>query len=223
VVLAVHGGGWRGGGRGDYGRSLAPLVRRGVAVVAADYTLSRPGAPSWPANLDDLAAARDWLHANAATYGLDRDRLAVMGSSAGGHLALLLAGLPAVGARVRGVVDFYGPTDLSALHAGGTSASRSVELMLGASPAVRPAEAAAASPLAAVRRGMPPVLIVHGDDDPLVPPEQSHALARALAAANVPHTLLDVPGARHGFGLQVGTRDLLPNVLGFLDGLWAEK
>ncbi len=82
VLLAIHGGGWRGGDRSDYGRALAPLARQGYAVVAIDYRLSRPGSPSWPENLDDVRAARRWIDAHASEFGFDRRRVAAIGASA---------------------------------------------------------------------------------------------------------------------------------------------
>ncbi len=91
VLLAVHGGGWRGGNKADYGRSLVPLVRRGLAIVAVDYRLSRPGSPSWPENRDDVHAALVWVDAHAAEFGFDRTRIGAIGASAGAHLALLCA------------------------------------------------------------------------------------------------------------------------------------
>jgi acetyl esterase/lipase len=218
VVVAVHGGGWRGGDRGDFGRSLAPLVRRGAAVVAVGYTLSRPGAPSWPANLDDVSDAVEWVRRQGGDYGLDPDRLTLLGASAGGHLALLLAERPGAKASIRGVVDFYGPADLKSLHAA-SPAARSVELLLGGPPASRPDLYAAASPVVGARSGMPPVLIVHGAADSLVPLDQSQRLARALAEAGVDYRLVVVPGARHGFGLTAGAFDLTPEVFAFLDAV----
>lgn len=226
ALLAIHGGGWRGGGKADYGRSLVPLVRRGLVVVAVDYRLSRPGSPSWPENIDDVRAALRWVYDHAADFGIDRDRVAAIGSSAGGHLALLLATSDRPAGRaapVRAVIDFYGPTDLRTLFDSGTGADRSVGMLLGGTPETAPERFKAASPLSGVRPGLPPVLIVHGDDDPLVPAGQSRALAESLERAGVPHRLITIAGARHGFGLVAGNRDLVPDILAFLDGVWGEE
>lgn len=223
ALLAVHGGGWRGGGKADYGRSLAPLVRSGLAVVAVDYRLARPGSPAWPGNLEDVREAARWVSRHAAEFGINPDRVAAIGASAGGHLALSLAlAEPPGGAAppVRAVIDFYGPTDLRALCASGSPAAGSVAGLLGGPPSMFPDRNAAASPARRVAPGAPPVLILHGDDDALVPLAQSRSLVDALEAAGVPHRLVVLPGARHGFGLRVGRRDLVPDVLAFLDGVW---
>lgn len=223
ALLALHGGGWRGGGKAEYGRSVARLARYGLVVVAVDYRLSTPGTPSWPGNLEDVREAARWVRRHAAGYGIDPDRLAVIGASAGGHLALLL-GTTAAGepAGVRAVIDFYGPTDLRALYERRTPADRSIGMFLGGPPEAVPALYEAASPLRHVAPGAPPVLIVHGLDDLLVPPEQSLGLAEALRRAAVPHRLLAVAGARHGFGLRAGSRDLVPEILDFLAGVWGD-
>jgi acetyl esterase/lipase len=238
VVVAVHGGGWRGGSKSDYGRSLAELARHGLVVVAIDYRLSRPGVPSWPENLDDVRAALGWVRRNTARFSIDPRRVALMGASAGGHLALL-AGFdpdptgPVTGGtisrkisgepiRIGAVVDFYGPTDLRALADGAPAAASAAAMMLGGKPADVPRRYDEATPLNRVRPGVPPVLILHGSDDQLVPPEQSKALDAALARAGVPHRLIVVDGARHGFGLRAGTKDLVPELLAFLSTAWKD-
>jgi acetyl esterase/lipase len=229
AVLAVHGGGWRGGSKRDYGQMAAELVPYGHVVVAVDYTLSSPAAPSWPANLEDLRAAVRWLRRNASVYHVDPNRIAVMGASAGGHLAALLATAPdadgttpetSTSARVQAVIDFYGPTDLAALAERSRGAAPSVALFLGGGPKDVPDRYAAASPARQVTRDTPPMLLIHGAADRLVPPDQSRRLAAALEQAGVPHRLIVVPGARHGFDFHVGQHDLLSRVLAFLESAW---
>jgi acetyl esterase/lipase len=231
AVVAIHGGGWRGGSRTDYGRSLTPLVRAGLVVVAVDYRLSRPGAPSWPENLDDVREAVRWVRQHADDYGIDPDRIAAMGASAGAHLALLLGSAsdidiprgPGDPSRVGAVIDFFGPTDLKALHDTQLGAKTAIELLLGGSPSKLPRRSDSASPLRYVAPGNPPVLIVHGSDDLLVPIGQSRALADALERADVPHRLVVVEGARHGFGIDAGPRSLVPDLLAFLESAWKVK
>jgi acetyl esterase/lipase len=229
-VLAIHGGGWRGGSKTAYGRVAVALAERGYVVVAVDYALSRPGAPSWPANLEDVRAAVRWLRRHAADYGVDPDRIAAMGASAGGHLAALLGTLPdvpdgpdAVSARVQAVIDFYGPSDLTALADQRQQAERAVTLFLGGAPGDLPGRYQAASPVRHVTHDDPPMLLIHGDGDLLVPLDQSRRLAAALEAAAVPHRLIVVAGARHGFDFQVGPHDLLPEILAFLESAWNVK
>ena len=236
AVVAVHGGGWRGGSKADYGRSLAELARQGLAVVAVDYRLSRPGVAAWPGNADDVRAAVRWVRTHAGEYAIDPDRIALMGASAGAHLALVAAFDPdpsvtrGVGPRnnlempsgVGAVIDFYGPTDLEALPAESPATAEPIRLLLGGPEENRPSQFKSASPIRLVGSGAPPVLIFHGADDLLVPSRQSLALAEALDRAGVPHRLVVVAGARHGFGLKVGSRDLTPEVLAFLRSAWKD-
>jgi dipeptidyl aminopeptidase/acylaminoacyl peptidase len=102
-------------------------------------------------------------------------------------------------------------------------AERAVTLFLGGTPAALPDRYEAASPLRHVTADDPPMLLIHGDDDLLVPPDQSQSLASTLESAGVPHRLILVPGARHGFDFQVGSLDLLPEILAFLESIWNAK
>lgn len=227
VVVAIHGGGWRKYFKEQYEPTVAPLVDRGFLVVAPNYRLSKPGAPTWPVNFEEVRDAVRWVRDHASEIGADPDRIAAMGASAGGHLAALLGtdaeGPPdesasATSARVQAVVDFYGPTDLAALDATSPDARLPIRQYLGVKPSLDPARAAAASPLAHVTPGDPPFLIVQGTADGLVRPSQSRALASRLSAAGVANRLVLVPGAEHGFGLRVGGRDLLAPIVTFLRG-----
>jgi acetyl esterase/lipase len=220
ALVAIHGGGWRGGDKSEYGRSLLELVQAGVVVISVDYQLSGPGRPSWPDNLDDIREAVRWVHRHTEDYGIDPARVAVIGASAGAHLALVLGLEADSSTRVAAIIDFYGPTDLPALRARRTDADEPIAVMLGGGTAEVPDRYAAASPLGMVRSSSPPVLIFHGDLDTRVPLDQSLALDSALTANGVPHRLVVIPGARHGFGLHVGPRRLTPEILEFLETAW---
>ena len=203
AVVAVHGGGWRGGSRSEYGRSMAEnLAPYGIAVVSVDYRLSRPGAATWPGNLDDVREAVRWVRSHARDYEIDPNRIALIGSSAGAHLALMLACDSASASpsdpstRISAIVDLYGPTDLLELRTTREITGEPVTMMLGGTPTEVPDRYTAASPLHHVSRGMPPsVLILHGDEDWLVPREQSRSLDAKLADARVTHKLRVVRAA----------------------------
>jgi acetyl esterase/lipase len=210
VVVFLHGGGWRVGSRGAFGPAYADwsptpfarLAAAGVAVASLDYRLS--GEARFPAQLDDVTAGLAWLRAHAGCVGVDASRVVLWGESAGGHLAALL-GL--ADPQVRGVVDWYGPADLTALvadaAAGGISAvdvgaadSREA-LLLGAPAASDPERARRAGPVAHVHPGAPPFLLRHGTADRFVPSRQSERLAEALREAGVDVRLDLVEGADH--------------------------
>ena len=221
ALLAIHGGGWRGGTKVDYGRSLVPLVREGFVVIAVDYRLSRPGFPSWPGNLEDVRAAVRWVRAHSRALGIDPRRIAAIGSSAGAHLALLLGSFSVENpSGVSAVIDFYGPTDLRLLGVETAPTFEPVKVLLGASLQAAPRLYIEASPLLRVSRETPPTLALHGSDDALIPLEQSIMLVEALKNFGVPNRLIVVESARHGFGLQAGRTDLMPEIVSFLKNSW---
>ena len=242
TILAIHGGGWRRFDKADYGGSVARLVREGYVVVAANYTLSAPGRPSWPKNLEDVREAVRWTRLNASRFGIDPERVVAMGESAGGHLAALLGTYPdgpvtpdvppgstgvgpvpgEVSARVDAVIDFYGPADLADLTRQSPSAGKAVRQFLGGDPAQRPGRSTSASPTALASPDDAPTLIVHGTADTLVPIAQSEALAAALARAGVPTQFIALPGAAHGFRLGAAGGSLVPAILAFLGQAWED-
>jgi acetyl esterase/lipase len=225
-VVAIHGGSWTGGSKAEYGPQIARLARHGYAVIVPDYRLARPGEPSWPKALEDLREVVRWVRRHAGSYQLDPTRVVALGSGAGGHLAALLGTDPpelepgGVSAGVQAVVDLYGPTDLAALLASRELEDDPIRRFLGATSTEN---LAAASPVRHVTADDPPMLILHGQDDRWVPPDQSRALAESLASAGVQHRLIVLPGARQGFELKLGdptNSDLLPEILAFLETVW---
>ena len=243
AVVAIHGGGWRGGSKRDMKLMSIQLAEHGYVVVAIDYLLSRPGRSSWPSNFEDTREAVRWVRRHAADYGVDPDRIVALGVSAGGHLASLLGTYPDGpvdpdardrqsapassssspsddSARVQAVVDLYGPADLLGSRPSLSLPSTPVTLMLGGALEAMPGRYEAASPIHHVSADDPPMLVIHGRDDRLVPLEQSRALAAALDEAGVAHRLIEVDDAAHGFGFHVPKRKILPDILAFLDSVW---
>ncbi|WP_375389943.1 alpha/beta hydrolase fold domain-containing protein [uncultured Amnibacterium sp.] len=220
VVLFLHGGGWRLGSRRAFvphrsaDETLGRITAAGFAVASADYRLS--GEARFPAQVDDVLAAIGWVREHGAEHGLDPARIVLWGESAGAHLAALAALDPAAG--VAGVVDWYGPADLTALGrdlrpddpaaVDDDPASREAGL-LGGPVSALPDLARAASPALQVHAGAPPFLLQHGEADVLVPFAQSRALADALARVGADVELVGVPGASHFWQ---GVDDLEPIV-----------
>ncbi|GGN76152.1 hypothetical protein GCM10010112_48120 [Actinoplanes lobatus] len=238
LVIWVHGGAWRYGTNKHDGPQLAP-ARIGDRILAAGYALARvtyrlSAEATFPAPLHDVKAAVRWLRRNAADLGLDRSRFAIWGESAGGHLAALVALTgddptvgdhdPGVSDAVRAGVLWYAPSNLLTMaaqnHPHGLQdhdAPDSPESRLVGGPVQEmPKESAAASPASYVSPNAPPLLLVHGDQDRVVPVGQSRELHERLTAVGAPAELRIVPGADHCF---VGA-DLAPLVhegLAFLD------
>lgn len=114
VVVAIHGGGWRRGSRKALAQWGHFLAANGIAMLATSYRLTTSGAV-WPHNLGDVAAALEWLQAQGATNGLDIGQVALMGASAGAHLAALatLTRDEAKSPPIRALVGVYGVYDLA--------------------------------------------------------------------------------------------------------------
>ena len=199
-VLMIHGGGWSGGARTEFGGLGRYLASRGYVVISMDYRL----APAWrfPAARDDVAVAVQTIEARAAEFGLDAQRLVLLGRSAGGQLALLHA-YAAHDPAIRGVVSFYGPTDLvyGYEHPADPKIYDSTAALtryIGGPLADQMPAYRAASPIEFARAQSPPTLLVHGVPDELVEVEQSRRLNRRLAELGVKHLLVELPWASHG-------------------------
>ena len=215
VIAFIHGGGWRKGDKATGARPLLRFARGGkYAGVSIAYRLS--GEATWPAQMHDVKAAIRWIRAHADDYGLDPDRIAVWGRSAGGHLALMLGVTgdlpefegdlgPHVGesTAVSGVANWFGVTDMMAMVGQATAFDRAgpdapEALLLGGVLPENADAARAASPVTHVSPGDPPVLTIHGTEDWTVPYDQAVRLHTALAEAGVISYFITVNGAGHG-------------------------
>lgn len=226
AVVIIHGGGWTGGDKGaareiNIGTNLA---LNGYVGLSINYVLASTNKAvskaTWPQNLHDCMTAVRWLRKNAERLQVDPERIGVIGGSAGGHLAAMLAvlgdkdGLDPKGpygefsCRVQCAVDLYGPADLS---------DRPHLTMLGKPREETPELYRVASPVTYVDKNDPPILIMHGTADKTVPVEQSKQFAAKLKEAGARHELVIVEGTPHTFHLQPKQADLRPKVLGFFD------
>jgi acetyl esterase/lipase len=206
TVIVIHGGGWQGGDKKGHVHTCTWLAENGFTAVNVNYRL----APKhrYPAAVDDCQRAVRWVRYHARHYGVDPERVGALGDSAGGHLASLLGligtrnnrdtVLSGESSRVRAVVNYFGPSDLVRMW--DVEAVRPLlTAWLGGSPQEQSTRYRDASPLMAVQRGAAPFLILHGDQDRLVPEEQSRLLHEALRKHNVESTLRVFTGAGHGW------------------------
>ena len=223
AVVVIHGGGFRTLAK-DNPREVnicGNLARNGYIAMSIDYALAAEGKPAWPRNLHDCKTAVRWLRANAERLQIDPDRIGVIGGSAGGTLASLVAmtlpsdGLDPVASHgdlscaVRCAVDLYGVSDIAKWNED--------TVLFNKTFAEAPELYRQASPITYVRPGGVPQLIIHGTADETVDVSQSEDFAQALDQAGSPNELILVPGAVHSFHLEPEQRDLRPAVLGFLD------
>ncbi len=224
VVVFVHGGGWRLGSR----RTMCPtmpgdlpfrrIVAAGLNVASVDYRLS--GEAHFPAQVEDVCAALDWIRTQADEWGVDASRIVLWGESAGATIASLVALSDDADTRagIRGVVDWYGPTDLVAV-AEGQDALDDPSLReagwLGHAVGADLSRAREASPLSHVRAGAVPFHIAHGTADRAVPAAQSVTFAQALLAVGADAELTLVPGAGHMWHGDVDRDALLDSAIDF--------
>jgi len=228
LVILVHGGGWLSNDKyADIGymkKTVAEIVSSGYALASIDYRFSTQAV--FPAQMLDCNRAVSYLYDNADKYGFDKNRFAVMGFSAGGHLASLVGlsknnGIAAFfmpgtskSFSFKAVVDFYGPAELI-LFPGSNDAKSPEALLIGAAPLARPDLAKAASPITYVDKNDPPFLIIHGEKDQLVSPKQSQLLSSWLNVAGVQNELVIVKDAPH-FGEMFDSDEVRTKVMNFL-------
>ena len=200
VLLQIHGGAWQRGSRSDDETFARYFANRGYVVIAVEYRL----APrwTWPAQLEDVRSALTWIRTNESTHGGDADRIAIVGRSAGGQLALVAAYSDKI--PVRAVVSYYGPTDL----AGGWNDPPKpdpmkvrgvLEAFLGGTPETSPIRYLEASPVSYVSGRVPATLQIQGANDHIVRPRFARDLHQRLETAGARSVLLELPWSEHAF------------------------
>jgi acetyl esterase/lipase len=212
LVILLHGGSWSGGSRTSLDGEMQALARRGYTAATVEYRLTHAPRNIFPAAAADVRCAVRMLRRRAVEFHIIPSRIAVMGYSAGGHLASLLGVAASAGvldaggcevvdadAAVQAVVSYAGPQDLRVNGPYTREQAEIVTNFLGVFPGDAPDIARLASPIAYVAPGAPPFLMLHGSDDPLVPISHPRRMRDALRAAGTPASLLEIPGAGHGF------------------------
>ncbi len=217
VVIWVHGGAWMVNDKyadmSYMANTVKGFIDSGYALASIDYRYSTQ-AP-FPAQIQDCNQAVEYLYQNAEKYKLDKHRFALIGFSAGGHLANLM-GLSnnndvkefyPNGVKphfsIKAVIDFYGPADLLVMVGGPVNDSipppnpNPMALLLGALPFDRPDLAKTASPVTYIDKKDPPFLIINGQKDQSVPYTQAILLSSWLRLNNIPNEVVIVPGAPH--------------------------
>ncbi|MFM1919129.1 MAG: Carboxylesterase NlhH [Candidatus Hydrogenedentota bacterium] len=203
-LVLYYGGGWRRG-RKDQLRSYAQhFARNGYVVAAVQYRLRDEGR--WPNSIHDAKCAVRWMRAHAGEYGIDPERIGVMGNSAGAYLALMVGytagvpefegdgGWPEQSSAVQAVVDIYGPADFT------EPVRRNHPLILAYMNGTYeddPSRYEKASPIRYVNPKTPPTCVIHGTVDMLVPVHQSDWLVEKLRAEGVPHLYSRIDGWPH--------------------------
>jgi acetyl esterase/lipase len=213
LIIWIHGGAWMANDKyADMGymkNTIKALIEKGYALASIDYRHSTTAI--FPAQIQDCNEAIGFLHNNAGKYKVDKNKFVLMGFSAGGHLASLLAlsnnanvnDFYVAGKKttfsIKAVLDFYGPSDFLLFFgtANPDSTNNPISILLGVSPLKRPDVSNLASPITYVDKDDPPFFIVHGEKDQDVPPAQSYLLKSYLDLAHVKNDLTIVKDAPH--------------------------
>jgi acetyl esterase/lipase len=206
TLVFMHGGFWVAGAKEGSLMALIPWLEMGWNVVNVEYRLGRVALA--PAAVEDCLCALRFLAAQAKTYNIDTSRIVVSGESAGGHLTLTDAMIPESAGldrecatatpvpRVAAAINWFGITDVADVIDGPHRADAAVR-WVGSLPN-KDEIARRVSPLTYVRPGLPPILTIHGDADPVVPYQHAVRLHEALSKAGVANQLVTIPGGKHG-------------------------
>ena len=230
VVVWIHGGAWMSNDKyADMGymkNTLNEFIEKGYAVASIDYRWSTMAI--FPAQIQDCNLALEFLYQNADKYKLDKNRIALIGFSAGGHLANLV-GLSNDNSvkdfyadgkqpyfKIKVVLDFYGPSDFLTLKENDSKDPNSpINLLLGGTIADNKAKAKKASPITYIDKNDPPFLIVQGEKDESVNPDQAISLSEKLKAAGVKNDLIIVPNAPH-YGVMFDAENIRQRIFEYL-------
>ena len=199
ALIHFHGGGFARGSKEAVSAKIMPITARGYVSIAAQYRLS--GAAKWPAQIEDAKTHIRWVRANASSLGIDPQRIAIVGYSAGGHIALYTASEPDT--ALAACIAFYPQTDVKpvaqALMPAGTD----------------DAAIANASPLAHIKTGYPPTVLFHGLSDTTIPAENSQRLLQVLRDAKVPSELHTFAGVPHEFDMHAEFAEACASLIDF--------
>jgi acetyl esterase/lipase len=211
LLVWVHGGAWRSGSKASVPKFF---VENGIAVASLDFRQSTEA--KFPANVHDIKAAIRFLRAKASEYGYRTDRIGIAGSSSGGHLAALVGvsnkssdlegrvgNYLKESSEVHAIIDYFGASNLSSILSQSTPHGLNVrkpalDLLLGGQPDQVPELARLASPVFHIDKSDPPLLIIHGDQDPQMPINQSHELEGQYRKLDLDVHFEVIHGAAHG-------------------------
>jgi len=207
TLIYIHGGGWVFGSKEESALRVLPYLGKGMNVVNVEYRLASSSLA--PAAVEDCRCALHWVYDNAKKYGFDLDRLVISGHSAGGHLSLMTGMLTTADGfdnecfpeeirevKVAAIVNFYGITDVLDVLEGPNRQYYAVQWFGSLPDKVQLAKKL--SPLNYVRKGNPPIITIHGENDHVVPYPEGVRLHEALNRAGVPNQLVTIPGEGHG-------------------------
>ena len=205
VIILIHGGAWVTGDKSEFTAAQIDTIKKrlpGYAIFNINYRLAAlPATNTFPTQELDVKAAVEFVYGNRSTY-LVSDKFVLMGASAGGHLSLLQAYKYTSPVKIKAVIDFFGPTDMTDMYnnPSPTIPAGSIQLLMGgATPTSNQALYEQSSPLFFAGATSCPTLILQGELDPLVNADrQALALYLKLNSAGAVSQYVLYPGLHHG-------------------------
>ncbi len=204
VILYIHGGGWTSGDKGEFPKTLIEELvgKRKYILVSMNYRLVKDGKNRFPAQMEDVTNAIKFLNGAAKKFHFNENEFALMGGSAGGHMAMLYAYGYDVNKQIKTVIDLWGPTDLTdkSVRTPDSDADRISTNFLG-DPNAQAKISFEASPYYRVtKESAVPTIFFHGEADPLVHVSQAEKMYKKIVSLNVPAQYEVYPGEKHGIG-----------------------
>jgi acetyl esterase/lipase len=200
-IILIHGGGWNSGSKNDFIAYIDSFEKRmpGYAIFNIDYRLVN-GSNLFPTQEHDVKSAIDFIVKNSSEYGINKNKLVLIGVSAGGHLALL-QGYKYNNPKVAAIIDFFGPTDLVAMFQKPWNpyVPFVLQMITGTTPKQNLLLYQQSSPVNFVSTHSAPTLILHGGSDNIVNVSQSKSLKNKLDKVGVKNELVIYPGKSHGW------------------------
>lgn len=203
VLILIHGGSWESGDKADFTSAIASLRANlpDYAFFNINYRLANAGSNIYPAAVNDVASAVNYITGKAAEYNINADKIVLAGASAGAHLAML-QGYNSAAGKYKAVVDLFGPVNLNWMYFNHPflQLARPILINFMGTDAVTDSTAyAKASPINYVSASSPPTIIFHGTVDDIVPISESERLQAKLQLFNVPNSIVVYPGEGHGW------------------------
>lgn len=202
VMILVHGGGWNQGDKADFTPFMDTLKRRlpDYAIININYRLATGTSNYFPSQENDVKAAIEFINSKRTEYSIS-DKFVLLGASAGAHLSLLQAYKISSPIKVKAVVDFFGPTELTLMY--NNPINPLIPLLLsqviGGTPTTHASMYAQSSPVNVASAQSPPTLILQGGADVVVDPAQSVLLRTKLQTLGVIHQYVFYPTENHGW------------------------
>ncbi|MFT4018795.1 MAG: glycerophosphodiester phosphodiesterase family protein [Agriterribacter sp.] len=220
VILYIHGGGWSGGDKSEFPKQLIEELagKRGYVVASMNYRLVKDTMNRFPAQIEDVKKVIEFITKNAKKYKYNGDEYALMGGSAGAHLAMLYAYGHDAKKQVKTVVDLWGPTDLTdkSIRPDGSDADNTVIRFLGEKDVNAQITKDASPALFLTKETAVPTILFHGGKDPLVDVSQAENLYKKLQNLRVPAQLEIYPEEKHGMS-PASAVDVFAKMLVWLD------